>query len=212
MSRTAIIVRTVAILVLVWTGVWAVRAIAGSMKITAERLSRQVAKADFADWSQSTTPPDPALAAQRARQIDKIASMINRLDFIERANFRRDRTDERFFKLLSPQEQQRFVDLTVLKSLNSFLDSIEALPAKQRKRFIEAGVKELAEDSAGKPAGAVNPLVAGMLDKLDVKAIRAFVNQSSPATKLSLAPLVEAINESIQGLRGREFGPPRQDF
>ena len=39
-----------------------------------------------------------------------------------------------------------------------------------------------------------------------------FLEHADAATKFSLAPLVEAINESIQGLRGQEFGPPRRDF
>ena len=47
-SRSAVIVRTLVILTLVWTAVWGIRAIAGSFKITAESVSREVAKADFA--------------------------------------------------------------------------------------------------------------------------------------------------------------------
>ena len=210
--RSAIIVRTIVILTLVWTAVWGIRAVAGSYKITADRLSREVAKADFADWSVLPAPPDPAEARQREQQLRKLAGMINRLDFLERASHRRNRTDEVLFGKLSPAEQDLFVDLIVMKSINSFLDSLEALPAKQRKRFIEQGFKALAENSDGKPGRFSNPMLGPLLEKLDVKGIRAFINNSNAATKFSLAPLVEAINESIQGLRGNEFGPPRRDF
>jgi hypothetical protein len=210
-SRTTVIVRTLLILCLTWTGVWGIRSVAGSMKITADRISHEIAKADFADWSEFPTPPDPAVARQREQVIREVAAMINRLDFQERVNHRQDGTDAMLFRKLSPPEQDLFVELTVMKSINNFLDSIAALPAKQRKRFIEQGFKALAEDADGKPGRAVNPLVASLLNKMDVKAIRTFVNTSNAATKLSLAPLVEAINESIQGLRGREFGPHRND-
>lgn len=212
MSRFAIIVRTLLILTLVWSGVWGVRTLAGAIKITAEKISREVATAEFADWSALPAPPDPAVAAQRDGQLRKIAGMINRLDFQERANHRRNRTDASFFRQLSPPEQELFVELTVMKSINSFLDSLAALPAKQRKRFIEQGFKAVADDSAAKPGSGPNPLVGPLLEKLDVKDVRAFINSSSAATKFSLAPLVEAINESIQGLRGNEFGPPQRDF
>lgn len=211
MSRSAIIVRTLLILTLVWSGVWGVRSITGALKITAERISREVAKADFADWSALPTP-DPTVARQREGQLREIAAMFNRLDFQERANHRRNRTDDSLFRKLSPPEQELFVDLTVMKSIDSFLDSLAALSAKQRKRFIEQGFKAIADDSAGKPGSGVNPLVGPMLEKLDVKDIRAFIHSADAATKFSLAPLVEAINESIQGLRGNEFGPPHRDF
>ena len=210
-SRSAVIVRTLVILTLVWTAVWGIRAIAGSFKITAESVSREVAKADFADWSVLPAPPGPAEARQREQQLRDLAAMINRLDFVEHASHRRNHTDELLFRKLSPPEQELFVELTVMKSINSFLDSLEAIPAKQRKRFIEQGFKAVAEDSDGKPGRIANPLVGPLLDKLDVKGIRAFVNSSSAATKFSLAPLVEAINESIQGLRGNDFGPPHRD-
>ncbi|MEO0018457.1 MAG: hypothetical protein RLZZ522_1740 [Verrucomicrobiota bacterium] len=182
------------------------------MKITAEKISREVATADFADWSALPAPPDPAVAAQRDGQLRKIAGMIKRLDFQERANHRRNRTDELLFRQLGPPEQELFVDLTVMKSINSLLDSLAALPAKQRKRFIEQGLKAVASETADQSGRRANPLLGPLLDKLDVKDVRAFIHSANAATKFSLAPLVEAINESIQGLRGNEFGPPHRDF
>jgi hypothetical protein len=211
-SRSAVIFRTLLTLILVWTVVWGIRAVAGSMKITAEGISREVTKAEFADWSAMATPPDPAVARQRDQSLREIAGMINRLDFLERANHRRNRTDEALFRKLSPPEQDLFVELTVMKSINSFLDSLDALPPRQRRRFIDQGFKALAEDADGKPGRFASPLAGPLLEKLDVKGIRAFIQQSDAATKFSLAPLVEAINEAIQGLRGHEFGPPRRDF
>jgi hypothetical protein len=208
-TRTAIAIRTCLILLAVWTGVWAIRAVAGSMKITAERISQEVAKADFADWSQLSAPPDATVAARRSQQIEQIAAMIERLDFLERASYRRNRTDAQVFSKLCPPEQELFVELTVMKSINSLLGSFEALPAKQRKRFIDQGMKDMTEDSAGK---SVRGMIGPVLNQLDVAGIRAFLQKADAPTKFSLAPLVEAINESIQGLRGQEFGPPRRDL
>jgi hypothetical protein len=208
-TRTAIAIRTCLILLAVWTGVWAIRAVAGSMKITAERISQEVAKADFADWSKLSAPPDATVAAQRSEQIEQIAAMVERLDFLERASYRRNRTDAQVFSKLCPPEQELFVELTVMKSINSLLGSFEALPAKQRKRFIDQGMKDMTEDSAGK---SVRGMIGPVLNQLDVAGIRAFLQKADAPTKFSLAPLVEAINESIQGLRGQEFGPPRRDL
>jgi hypothetical protein len=149
------------------------------------------------------------VAAQRSEQIEQIAAMVERLDFLERASYRRNRTDAQVFSKLCPPEQELFVELTVMKSINSLLGSFEALPAKQRKRFIDQGMKDMTEDSAGK---SVRGMIGPILNQLDVAGIRAFLEKADAPTKFSLAPLVEAINESIQGLRGQEFGPPRRDL
>jgi hypothetical protein len=37
--------------------------------------------------------------------------------------------------------------------------------------------------------------------------MRAYFDKASADTKLDLAPLMEAMNEVMQGLRGNEFGP-----
>ena len=62
------------------------------------------------------------------------------------------------------------------------------------------------------PAGAMELLgrdvtVAELVAEL-IKD-RAYFEKSSADTKLDLAPLMEAINETMQGLRGNEFGPRR---
>lgn len=212
MSRSTIILRTLVVLTLIWGAVWSVRAIAGSMKITADKISREVDEAKFVDCSGLSTTPDPALVLQRDRQIREITGLINRLDFQERANHRRNGTDDLLFRKLSPSEQVVFVDLTVMKAINSFLDSLEALPVKQRKRFIEQGLKLVANDAADTPVRSINPILGPLLEKLDVKDLRFFISGANAATKFSIAPLVEAINESIQGLRGNEFGPPHREF
>jgi len=39
--------------------------------------------------------------------------------------------------------------------------------------------------------------------------MRAYFEKSNSDTKLDLAPLMDAMNETMQGLRGNEFGPRR---
>ena len=65
MARRDVILKAALVLLIVWAVVWGIRAYAGSKKITAERLDRQVAAARFADWSDQASPPDRAEAACR---------------------------------------------------------------------------------------------------------------------------------------------------
>jgi len=46
-----------------------------------------------------------------------------------------------------------------------------------------------------------------MLTKISVEGIRAYLGASSADTKLNLAPLIEVLNETMQGLRGNDIGP-----
>ena len=46
-----------------------------------------------------------------------------------------------------------------------------------------------------------------LLEKITQEGMRAYFEKSSAETKLDLAPLMQAVNETMQGLRGHEFGP-----
>lgn len=208
--RFTIIVRTFVALAIVWSAVWAVRWLAGSLKTTAAGVERRIEAAGFADGAAQVVA-DPALAAARDHSLREVASMINRLDYRERAEHRRRGTAGRLFEQLSPAEQEVFVELAVTPALDRLLDSLESLPAKQRKRFIEQGVKALtATDAAGQlPAtGYQQPLK--LLENLDVKDLRALLKGAGPRLKFQVFPLVEAINESLQGMNGPDFGSRRQ--
>jgi hypothetical protein len=210
MSRRSTILRALAVLAAVWAAVWAVRSYAGSKKITAERLAQRFESAAFADWSQPGTPPDPAEAARRNRELREIAAMINRLDFHEREKNRRNRAGEEFFRKLDTNEKNRFIDLTVKESMNRFMEALDAMPPDQRRRFVEQGLREIETGRTTSDMARAGELGADLLDKIGREGMRAYFEKSSARTKLDLAPLMEAVNEAMQGLRGSEFGQHRQ--
>lgn len=207
MSRKNVIVRAVLVLALVWAGVWGLRAIAGSRKITAERVNREIAGANFADWSDRKTVPDNAEGKRRLKEIARISDMVNRLDFQEREKNRRNREGEAFFRKLSAQEKSLFIDLTVMESMNRFMEALDAMPPEQRKKFVERGLKEVKEGRTEEDMARADKLGSELLEKISQEGMRAYFEKSSADTKLDLAPLLEAVNETMQGLRGNEFGP-----
>jgi len=207
MSRKNVIVRAVLVLALVWAGVWGVRAIAGSKKITAERVNREIAGANFADWSDREKVPETSEAKRRLKEIARISDMVNRLDFNEREKNRRNREGEAFFRKLSAQEKSLFIDLTVMESMNRFMEALDAMPPEQRKKFVERGLKEVKEGRTEEDMARADELGTELLEKISQEGMRAYFEKSSADTKLDLAPLLEAVNETMQGLRGNEFGP-----
>lgn len=210
MSRRKTIVRAAVVLALVWAAVWAVRAYAGSRKITAERVNREFAAANFDDWSDRDAPPDAATAKLRGEKLRDIASMVNRLDFQEREKNRRNRAGDAFFRKLSRDEKSLFIDLTVKESMDHFMEALDAMPPEQRKKFVERGLKEVQEGRTEQEMQRAGELGSDLLEKISGEGMRAYFEKSSADTKLDLAPLMEAVNETMQGLRGNEFRPHRE--
>jgi hypothetical protein len=204
--RPAILVRTILILALIWGAVWAVRAVAGSMKATAARVLREADEAALADWSRGA-PGDPAEAAAREARVRKLAALINRLDYQERALHRRNGTAERVFARLSPAERRLFVDLTITPALDSLLRSLGPMSAKQRRRFISQGSEGLADE--GLDTSAIER-ASQLFGPLEPERLRAALDQAPPELVFQLGPLVESINEALQGMDGHGFGPPRR--
>ena len=210
MGRRAVVLKAVCVLVAIWVVVFGIRAIAGSKKITAERVEATVSSANFDDWSETTAPPDAAEAKRRERELREIAGMINRLDFNEREKNRRNRSGEEFFRRLTPGEKSLFIDLTIVESMNRFMEALDGLPPAERKRFVEQGLKEIREGRTEEEMARADELSEDLLDRISSEGMRAYFEKASTDTKLDLAPLMEAMNEIMQGLRGNEFGPRPQ--
>jgi len=205
-TRSQVILRALLVLTFVWTAVWGIRAYAKSMRNTAERVARVIAAANFADWSGRSTLPDNAAAQRRDAQLRQIAGLVNLLDFQEREAHLRDGSDAALFGKLSPQEKARYMDLTVMQTFKRLMNSLDAMPPKQRKQFIEQGLREFAQGASEEDAARAKAMGADMLTKVSVEGMRAFLEAASPDTQLKLAPLIEIVNEAVQGLRGGEFG------
>lgn len=207
MSRKNVIVKAVLVLTLVWAGVWGIRALAGAKRITAERVNQEIAGANFADWSDRETVPDNSEGKRRIKEITKISDMVNRLDFQEREKNRENREGEMFFRKLSAEEKGLFIELTVMESMNRFMEALDTMPPEQRKKFVERGLKDLKNGRTEEEMARADDLGSDLLEKISQEGMRAYFEKSSADTKLDLAPLMEAINEAMQGLRGNEFGP-----
>jgi hypothetical protein len=207
MRKKDVIVKAALVLVVVWSCVWGIRAYAGTRKITAERVNRAVAEARFADWSAQAGSPDATEAKRREEELRNIATLVNRLDFQEREKNRENRSGETFFRKLAPNEKSLFIDLTIVESMSRFMESLDTMKPEQRKKFVEQGLKEINEGRTKAEMERADQLGAELLDKISQQGMKAYFEKSSPDTKLDLAPLMEAMNESMQGLRGNEFGP-----
>ncbi|MGJ8635010.1 MAG: hypothetical protein ACSHX7_13920 [Luteolibacter sp.] len=199
------ILKAAGVLVAVWVVVFAVRSFAADKKVTAERLDEEVVEAGFEDWSGGSGG-----AAERERREEKIrevAEMVNRLDFNERQKNRESRAGERFFRKLDAGEKELFIELTIVESMGKFMEALDQMPPDQRRRFVEQGLREISEGRTEEDMERAVEMDDKLLTKITQEGMRAYFTKASAETKLDLAPLMEAMNEVMQGLRGNEFGP-----
>ena len=196
-------------LALVWLVVWGIRAFASSRTPTAARIKEQIERARLADWSENDSPNDAKQAANRETEIRKIADLINKLDFQEREKNREQRVGEEFFRKLNAREKTLFIDLTIAESMNRFMEALDTMPPDQRRKFVEQGLKQITDGKTQADITRAEELSPELLEKISQEGIRAYFQKSSVETKLDLAPLMESINETMQGLRGNQFGRDR---
>lgn len=207
MRRKKVLIQAFVALVLLWGVVTAVRAIATSKQITAEKVAEAVDEAAFEDWSEQGSAPDAAKAKRREEKLREVAGLVNRLDFAERERNRDERSTERMFRLMSPEEKKLFIDLTVRESMGKFMEAIDQLPPEKRKEFVEQGLKEIRSGKTGEEMARAQELGDDLMETITSEGMRAYFEKASAETKLDLAPLMESMNEVMQGLRGQEFGP-----
>ena len=205
--RRNVILKAASILLVVWGCVWIVRTYAVSKKVTAELVNREVARLDFADWSNENVPPDVNESRRRDKSLREIADLVNRLDFQERERNRENRSGEAFFRKLTSKEKGLFIDLTIMESMGRFMEALDAMKPDQRKKFVEQGLKEVREGRTADEMSRADKLGGDLLDKVSEEGMRAYFDKATTDTKLDLAPLMQAMNEIMQGLRGNEFGP-----
>lgn len=206
MHRKRFIIQALSAIVLVWLLVFAVKAWASSRKVTAEKLRETIREAALADWSES--PGSRAEAGKRAEKIREIADITNRLDFQEREKNRENRAIEPFFKSLSPDERALFIDLTVAESMNKFMQALDQMPAAERKKFVKRGLDEIEKGRTAQDMARTRELGEDVMKRVTEEGMRAYFEKASTETKLDLAPLMESMNEVMQGMRGQRFGPP----
>jgi len=188
----------------IWILVFAVRSIAASKKITAERLQNEISELAFDDWSEDSGSSSEA--EERENEIRRIADMVNKLDFEERQKNRENQSAEDFFRKLDAREKNLFVDLTIVETMGRFMEALDQMPPEQRKDFVQKGLSEIQEGRTEEDMARAQEMDEDLLTKISEEGMRAYFNEASADTKLDLAPLMEAMNEVMQGLRGNEFG------
>jgi hypothetical protein len=177
--------------VIILAAIWAVAggAIywARSVKVTPESLTKYVEKHSI----------EGKTGRARAKIIEEVAEQMNALGYEERREFRMGRKLDGFFKALTPDEQGRFLDLTLPTGFKQMMDSLNKMDPQQRKRFVERSLKDMQRDGENPPDGGLDANARKIIDQ----GFKSFYSEASADVKMDVAPLIEQLQKNLQGLR-----------
>ncbi|WP_395734662.1 hypothetical protein [Prosthecobacter sp.] len=188
-----------AFLALVWAGVGVVMWVTEDSVFSSEKTLALMADAPWL--------ADEDLAeSKRKAHLDKVINSVIRLDFSQRSTMREDglETMDRFFKSLTDEEKGEYVNRTVEENFKAVMKGLEKLPAEDRRRIIGGIQREMKKKSAK------NPEMQMMLDqdaasfeKSFTKDMGLFFKEAPLSMKLEMAPMLEAMQGRMQGMRIR---------
>lgn len=190
----------VAILAAIWVVAAAGFFISKSMKVTAEKVKAYVGMVDLSKLS----------GAERARAIQTLADMLNRLSAEERQRLRLGRAQDKWFETMTEEEKGSFIEATMPTGFKQMITAFEQLPETKRRRAVDDAVKRLREQQSkmesGEPPKAQGtnrppPISPELEKKVREIGLKSFYSQSSAQTKAELAPLLEEMQKAMESGR-----------
>lgn len=161
-------------------------------KPTPESLAAYVEKLDVQNQS----------AAQRTKEMEKISKQLNTLTYVQRREVRMNRKLDKFFRQLTPEEQVRFLDLTLPEGFKQMMEALNKMRPEERKRFVNRALKDLQDQEGEMPEGSPERLDQSKhAQRIVEQGLKSFYGEASIETKMDLAPLIEQFQHNLQGLR-----------
>ncbi len=204
--RTLLVMKAAAALLLVWVGVWGLMKVAGVFEVTPEKVLLFVEEAPIGD-----------LVGQEERRawLDKVASMVNQLDFEQRREFREGNAERRsggedeggapvFWDELSRDERLYFVDLTMGTAFKQMMKGFNEMAPEERKRFVARAREDMGRRGGDPEMERLEREDEEMYDKIVNEGMESYYRDASAETKRDLAPLMEEMQRLMKNPGHRE--------
>ena len=183
-------IKLVGLLIVIWVVVGGVILWARAAKPTPESVTNYLAQHPV----QDQTPK------QRGEVLDNVAKQLNQLSYEERREVRMSRKLDGFFRGLNPEEQNRFLDLTLPTGFKQMMDALNKMTPEKRKAFVNKALEDMK-----KHEGEELPEDRKQMDATGQKIIdegfRSFYSDASADVKMDVAPLIEQLQRNLQSIR-----------
>ncbi len=177
-------IKVVTLLAAVWLIAGGIIFWVNQAKPTPERLAR------YLDEHRIESVP----GGERERIVNKVAEQLNGLDYEQRREARMSRQIDRFFGSLTPDEQTRFLDLTLPTGFKQMMESFNKMTPARRKQFVERALRDMEEGEGEIARRPDDPHVQKMVQE----GLRSFYSDASADVKMDFAPLIEQMQRNIQ--------------
>jgi hypothetical protein len=207
-QRNKTVVRAAIVLVAIWGLAMAGWYISQHLKVTPEKVQAYISSVDFSKLS----------TAERAKAIQELADMLNKLSLEERQKLRAQRVVFAWFEQMTEDEKAQFLEATMPTGFKQMITAFEELPEEKRKRAIDDALHRLRATDDRVKAGQIAtgdtstnrppPLSKDLEAKMRTIGLKTFYSQSSAQTKAELAPVLEELQRVMES--GRMIRAPRQ--
>ena len=174
------------VLVVIWIIAGSVIFFARSAKVTPESLVAYV----------EAHPLDGA--RDRAKVIEKTAAQLNQLGYEDRQQFRMGRRLDGFFRALTPEEQGRFLDLTLPAGFKQMMEALNKMTPERRQKFVDKALEDMKKREGERPPDKELDATAR---KIIDQGFKSFYSDASADVKMDVAPLIEQLQKNLQGGR-----------
>jgi hypothetical protein len=132
----------------------------------------------------------------RARAIALMEDMMNRISFDDRQQLDRDRITHQFLHQLTPDEQGAYLDATLPTGFAQLMDSFNKMDPERRRQIVSDALERMKEHP-GEPLGSGTD--SAIAQHVINQGLKAFYSDASADTKLDLAPLINQIQQNLEG-------------
>lgn len=199
-QRYRVIIWAVAAVVGIWLVALAGWWISDRLKVTPEKVQAYVNSLNLGQLS----------AAERAKAIQALADMLNKLSLEERQRLRADGSAYRWFEQMTEAEKGQFIEATLPTGFKQMINAFEQMPEDKRRRAIDDALSRLRETSKrsgggraamGHGANRRPPISEELEAKVRTIGLKSFYSQSSAQTKAELAPVLEELQRAMESGR-----------
>ncbi len=134
-------------------------------------------------------------SSEREKIMNRLADQLNQLTYEQRREMRVGRKLDAVFRALTPEEQARFLDLTLPAGFRQMMEAFNKMEPKKRKDFVNRALRDMQEQE-GEP---VPPIDDPNLQKIINQGLTSFYTEASGEVKLDFAPLIEQMQQNLQG-------------
>jgi len=177
--------KTGALLIAVWLVAAIVIHVASSSQPTAAGVTAYVHSLDL----------DSLQGDARARAIERMEKMVNRISFEDRQELNRERINRDFFDKLTAAEQEAYLDATLPTGFQQLMDSFNKMDPVKRKQFVSQALERMKEHQGQGPPGGAD---ANLAQKVIDQGLKSFYRDADADVKLDLAPLIEQMQVNLE--------------